>query len=322
MKKIMALVLIAGLGVSGCSPHFHLTFLATEKLQESILLASAAREKIVVIDVSGTISAEPEPGLLKRGSDMVAGIYAQLDRAAGDRQVRGIILRLDTPGGEVTASDILYHEIRRFKERTGIPVLTLMMGIAASGGYYLAMASDWLVAHPTTITGSIGVIAVLPSVQGLLDKVGIQMQVIKSGELKGSGSPYQTLNDAGRAQYQNLIDGHYQRFLRVVEEGRGRLIAPAKMTEVADGRIFSAAQALELKLIDEIGYFDAALKRILSLAKIPAARVVSYTHFPLKKTNIYAQADSSSPLTPGLKRLEDIGASLKSGFYYLWLPGD
>jgi protease-4 len=233
--------------------------------------------------------------------------------------VRGIILRLDTPGGDVTSSDILYREVLKFREKTGIPVVALMMGVAASGGYYVASACDAIIAHPSTLTGSIGVIALFPDVEGLLSKVGVKVQVIKSGNLKDAGSPFRNLSEEEQRLFQDIIDEHYERFLEVIHEKRKDSLSLEDIRQLADGRVYTASQALKLKLIDGVGYFDEALAKVLALAKIASARVVAYTYYPKRQSNLYASKLENPPLFEQ-KTLADALPTLQSGFYYLWLP--
>ncbi|MBP1767437.1 MAG: signal peptide peptidase SppA, type, partial [Candidatus Aminicenantes bacterium] len=152
MKKFgpifFGLILLAG----GCT--VRVDFLGENRLQEVALMKSRAKEKVLVIDVEGMLSALEPGGVFNREGDVLSRVYARLQAADEDDLVRGIILRLDTPGGDVTSSDILYREILKFKKRTGLPVVALMMGVAASGGYYVASACDAIIAHPSTITGS------------------------------------------------------------------------------------------------------------------------------------------------------------------------
>ncbi len=218
MKKhwlwVCGLVLLA----AGCT--FRVDFLGEDRMQEVVLVKSPAKEKVLVVDVEGMISTLAPGSVFNREGDMLSQVYARLQRAGEDKLVRGIILRLDTPGGDVTSSDILYREVLKFKKRTGLPVVALMMGVAASGGYYVASACDAIIAHPSTITGSIGVISLFPDVEGLLSKVGVKVQVIKSGELKDAGSPFRNLNEQEQRLFQGIIDELYARFLDVVHEKR------------------------------------------------------------------------------------------------------
>ena len=288
-------------------------------MEEIILLKSAAKEKILMIDVEGLISSLPSSGLFAREGDLLSQIYYRLEKASEDPLVRGIILRLDTPGGEVTTSDIIYNEIMKFKQKTKRPVVGLMMGIAASGGYYIASACDCIIAHPSTITGSIGVISIFPNVQELLTKIGVKMNVIKSGEMKDSGSSFKDLSEEDKRVFQGIIDELYQNFLDVIHRSRKSSISLEELKKLADGRVYTAQQALKLKLIDEIGYFDSALKKALSLASLKQAKVIAYSYYPKTKTNIYAMSLQDTSLLKE-NSFEKLFPSLKTGFYYLWLP--
>lgn len=305
--------------LSACSPQFNLDLLGKEQIQEVVLVKSRVKEKILLLDISGLITSSMKTGVFDREGDILSQIYFRLKKAAEDNRVKGIILRLDTPGGEVTASDIIYHEILNFRKRTGIPVLALMMGLTASGGYYIASACDLLIAHPSTLTGSIGVISLFPNLEGLLDKLGIQVHVIKSGKLKDSGSAFRQMTPEEREAFQKIVDEYHRGFQDVVYENRKEYLSREDVEKLADGRVMTASQAFEAKLIDEIGYFDTALERILDLASLPEANVISYTYFPKRKTNIYATRLKNEPLLESAN-LADMVQSLKSGFYYLWHP--
>jgi len=319
MKKAVLLVPVLAAALAACSPQIRLDLLGEDKLQEVVLVPSPAREKVLMIDIDGMISAALETGIFSREKSLVARVFERLERAAADPRVKAVILRLDTPGGEVTASDIVYHEVLRFKERTGLPVIGLMMSVAASGGYYIASACDFIVAHPSTLTGSIGVISIFPSVESLMAKVGVKVAVIKSGPVKDSGSPFRDMTDEEKAIFQGIIDEYYEGFLAVVTRGRQGKIRAAELRTIADGRVYTAPQALKLGLIDAVGYFDDAFAKARDLASLKSARLVSYTYFPKTKTNIYAgRLADVSPLDA--KVLETMLGALKTGFYYLWLP--
>jgi protease-4 len=317
-KTVLTAIALAA-ALAACSPQIRIDLLGEDKLQEVVLLPSQAREKVVMIDIDGTISSALETGILAREKSVVTRVFERLERAAADPRVKAVILRLDTPGGEVTASDIVYHEILRFKERTGMPVVGLMMSVAASGGYYIASACDAIVAHPSTLTGSIGVISIFPSVESLMAKVGVKVNVIKSGPVKDSGSPFRDMTEDEEAIFQGIIDEYYEGFLEVVARGRRGKIAEDELRRIADGRVYTAPQALKLGLIDAIGYFEDGFGRALDLASLEEAKLVSYTYFPKTKTNIYAsRLGPAAPLDT--KVLESIVGALKTGFYYLWLP--
>ncbi len=319
MKKTLVLLPVLAAVLAACSPQIRIDLLGEDKLQEVVLVPSAAREKVLMIDVDGMISSALETGIFAREKSVVARVFERLERAAADPWVKAVILRLDTPGGEVTASDIVYHEVLRFKERTGLPVVGLMMSVAASGGYYIASACDVIVAHPSTLTGSIGVISIFPSVEALMAKVGVKVNIIKSGPAKDSGSPFRDMTDDEKKLFQGIIDEYYEGFLAVVARGRKGKIQAADLRTIADGRVYTAPQALKLGLIDAIGYFDDAFGKARDLASLKSARLVSYTYFPKTKTNVYAgQLADFSPLDA--KVIASMIGALKTGFYYLWLP--
>jgi protease-4 len=313
---VIALLLVT---LSGCAVHLHFDLLGEARLQEVVLEKSKAREKVLLLDIEGLLVSGSEPGSLNRERDLLSSVLAKLSRAAQDPDIRAVILRLDTPGGEVTASDLLYHEILRFKKRTGLPVVALMMNLAASGGYYVACACDRIVAHPTTLTGSIGVIALFPETGELLGKLGLRVNVIKSGALKDAGSLFRGMTEEERTLFQKMIDENYQAFVEVVAANRSGLLTREQVVRLADGRVYTAKQALEAKLIDEVGYFDSTLDTVLRMAGLGQAKVVAYTHYPKTQTNIYAQASAGQPMAADEAWSRLLGY-LKSGFYYLWLP--
>lgn len=313
------LFLLILLLAAACSPHVHLDFLGQERLEEVVLIPSPAKHKILVLDVTGVIGLSVDTGLFERESNLISRVHARLNRAAADPLVKGVILRIDSPGGEVTASDIITHEIIKFRERTGIPVVALTMGTAASGGYYIAAGCDAIFAHPSTITGSIGVISIFPNVRELFEKLGLEMTIVKSGAMKDAGSPFKEMSEEERAVFQRINDEFYEKFLDVVHSARGNFLSREKLKKLADGRILTAAQALEHGLIDSIGYIDEALAEVRSRAGIRSARVVGYTYYPKTKSNIYAAGRLEAPRFD-LNRMRELLPSLKSGFYYLWLP--
>jgi protease-4 len=317
MRKKAIGLCFALLLAAGCS--VNIDVLGKPDIREVVLIRNPAKEKILVIDIGGTIGALGQNNPFSPEGDVVSQVYARLQKAAEDHLVRGVILKLDTPGGDVTSSDILYREILKFKKKTGVPVVGLMMGLAASGGYYVASACDAVVAHASTITGSIGVIAIFPNVAGLISKVGVDVRVIKSGALKDAGSPFRSMSPEEQRVFEGVINEMYEDFLKVVYERRKGALSMEELRRLADGRVYTGLQALRLKLIDEVGYFDDALARTLSLAKLGAARVVAYSHYPKRQNNPYA-VEFKSPVLIEKKGLEDALPSLRAGFYYLWVP--
>ena len=268
---------------------------AGPKLEEFILENNQSQNKIAVITVDGIITSHELNG---SGNNMVDVIAAQLNRARDDKRVKAVILKVDSPGGEVLASDEIYKEIRAFETdepgengkpgRKGKPVICSMGSLAASGGYYIASGCRWVVANELTLTGSIGVIMHGWNYRGLMDKVGIAPMTYKSGKFKDMLSGERATNEIPaeeRALVQGLIDETYKKFKSVVAEGRdaahdlnkkaGQPLAD-NWEEFADGRVVSGKQALALGFVDEIGDFDDAVDRAEKLVHIHDSNLVEY----------------------------------------------
>ncbi len=255
------------------------------KLEEVTLRESTSSDKIVVIPVVGIISGEAA----QRGDySLVTLIKEQLRRARLDSDVKAVVLKINSPGGEVLASDEIANFIKEFQTNSSKPVVVSMGSLAASGGYYISAPCDWIVANDLTITGSIGVIMHGFNYRGLLDKIGVKPQVFKSGKFKdmlsGSKSEEETLPEE-RQMVQHLIDETFGKFKEVVADGRkaayksnhqqGRQLA-SDWESYADGRILSGKEAYKLGFVDETGDFEKALSRARSLAGITRSEVVQY----------------------------------------------
>jgi protease IV len=280
------------------------------------------RDKIALIDVDGMIlNAKSGGGLLGGGGDNpVAQFRERLDAAAADDHVKAVVLRLNTPGGGVTASDIMYEDLLRFRRETGKPVVVCMMDVCASGGYYLAMGADVVIAHPTTVTGSIGVIMSLYNASGLAALVGVRSEPIKSGPNKDIGNPLRPMTDEERAVLQGIVDGFYGRFVEVV--ATGRKMPPERVRELADGRVYTGCEAERLGLVDRVGYLEDALDTARQLACVKDARVVAYDKCAGCRGSIYAAAPSlPSQITVKLDLPGLGGGTASAGFLYLWEPG-
>lgn len=279
-------------------------------------------DKIALIDISGAITSEaPRPGLFGGASEsMVKRVLDQLRFAGADPSVKAIVLRIDSPGGGVTASDILHREVKELRAKKGKPVVAALMDTAASGGYYIAAASDRIIAHPTTVTGSIGVIMQTFNLAGLLEKVGVEIGAIKSAAKKDIGSPFRAMTDEEQAVLQSVIDDMYLRFVDVVKEGRPEL-SREQVKKLADGRIFTARQALAAGLIDGIGYMDKAFEEAARLGGASAPRIVRYhrENEPPGSIETRARVAGAAPLVQ-VDLLSALGP-LKPGFYYYWAPG-
>lgn len=307
---------------SGCSFISISLAPAIEPLRETTISGSG-KEKILILDISGIISEERQRGLagLSEEPDMVSRVKEELIMAARDKHMKAIMLRINSPGGTVTASDMIYHEIRQFRKKTDMKVVACIMDLGASGGYYVAVSADKIIAHPTTVTGSIGVIMLNLSVEGLLQKIGVKDTTIKTGEFKDMGSPLKTMTEKERGIFQGVMDTLYERFLTVIAENRKEL-TPEKLKSLADGRIYTAKQALQHGLIDQIGYLDEAILLAKQEAGLTEARVVTYHRPGIYKNNIYSRLGS-----PGFGDINLLNIDLKTfvhsgtpSFMYLWAP--
>ncbi len=312
----------------GCAPPSLLItpVSSSRALVESVVLredAWAAR-KIALIDVEGVISNAREQSLLgPSGENPVSLFQEKLDKARGDDAVKAVVLRINSPGGGVTASDLMHGELRRFREKSGKPVVACLMDVAASGGYYLACGADRIIAHPTTVTGSIGVIMMLPDFSGVMRRIGVDVVAIKSGPLKDAGSPFRAMKDSERPVFQKIIDAMYERFLDVVSRSRPALTRD-RIRELADGRVYLADEALETGLIDEIGTLRAALDAAKGLAGIADRDivVVQYARPLGYRPNIYSRSSDAPAATVNLLNVE-LPPWLRGGhpqFLYLWSP--
>src|SRR5881275_2852765 len=322
MRAGLLLIALA-LGTSGCFVSLgDLGLLRGERPLRETTLEGEGRAKILLVDVSNVITDLPTRhafGLLEEEST-VERVHAELKKAADDTRLKAVVLRVNSPGGGVTASDDVYGEIVRFKKERKVPVVAALGDLAASGGYYVACAADRIVAHPTTVTGSIGVILTGLNLEGLLAKVGVRNQTFKAGEHKDILSPLRGATAEERRIVQSILDDLHARFVSVVREGRPKLDV-SRLAELTDGRIFDAPQALQAGLIDQIGDLHAAIDAAKAAAHVEEARVVAYRRPDETRENIYSAA-RGAPVQVNLLPV-DLGALATSGprFMYLWAPG-
>ncbi len=318
--KWTLLATLIGMLCCGCAgPRITLFPDSSDPLREMTLEGDAA-DKIQVIPITGFISDETKASVMGTRPSVVQEVVSHLRLAEKDTKVKAILLKIDTPGGSTTASDILYHEITAFKERTGKTVVACMMNMATSGGYYVALPADTIMAHPTTITGSVGVILMRPEVSGLMEKLGVGVGVNKSGQNKDMGSPFRPITPAEENMLQDLADTLGKRFVDLVARHRG--LTGERLAMVADARLFLADAALAAGLVDKIGYLSDAITETKRIAGLDAdARVVTYRRTEYADDNLYNTLTSSTPNKP--MALVDMGPmadlfALEAGFYYLW----
>ncbi len=322
MKKIILLVALSGLlACTACTaPRLNIFDTTPSPLQE-YTLEGKGKDKILVIPVSGMISDAPQQDFFGAKPSLVEQVVVQLNKAKTDSQIKAVLLKVNSSGGTVTASDLLYNEISAYKAKTGNKVTVAMMDVAASGAYYLSLPADLILAHPTTLTGSVGVIFMRPKAYGLLEKIGLGVEINKYGKNKDMGTPFRESNDEEKALMQDTVDRFGKRFAGLVEKHRNP--GPDALAKIATARIFVADEALELKLIDKIGYLADAVAETRKLAGLPQdAKVVVYRRRSVPEDNYYntsGAAVESGRLSPIYIAVPEI-LQMKAGVYYLW-PG-
>ncbi len=215
-------------------------------------ITTGSGDKIAVVELKGDISSSEE-------------IVRQLKKYREQRAVRAILLRIDSPGGGVVASQEMYEEVRKTRDG-GKPVVVSMGSLAASGGYYVACGGSRIVANRGTLTGSIGVISEFLQLQELFGKIGVDVKTIKAGKLKDAGTPTRKMTDVDQRYFQELMDGVHRQFIAVVE--RERKLSHENVVGLADGRVFTGERALELGLVDTLGTYEDAIQITAAIAGI------------------------------------------------------
>jgi protease-4 len=283
------------------------------KVRESTVFGQRSDpDKIAVIDIEGVIGSVPT------GSGVsLDDLATMLERAENDRYVRGVLLRVNSPGGSVAASETLHGMIASFRKRSEKPVVVSMGEVAASGGYYIALAADKIVAQPSTITGSIGVIVPTVNASDGLDRIGIRSRSVTSGPNKDIANPLAPPQEAHYALLQVMVDEFYAQFRTLVLTSRPAVVDPDL---TLDGRVVTGARALELGLVDLLGGIPEAAHTIEVLAGIDGARGVKYYRGSAKPYSPYARAESGN-VPAQFSWLGFIERPLTgSGMYYLWMP--
>jgi protease-4 len=309
------------------------------KLDECMLVNNHSANKIAVVTVDGIITSHEAD---EAGNSMVDVIKAQLDRASEDRRVKAVILKVDSPGGEVLASDDIYKAIRDFETvskgehgkpaHSAKPVICSMGSLAASGGYYISSSCRWIVANDLTLTGSIGVIMHGWNYRGLMDKVGVAPMTYKSGKFKDMLSGERATNEIPEGEHdlvQNLIMETYGQFTNVVSTGRGKAHELNKMegmqlasnwADFADGRVVSGKKALDLGLVDQVGDFDDAVDKAQSIADIQDCNLIEYRErYDISNfLSMFGQSGQSKDIK---LELDTEAPKLRAGLmYYLYQP--
>lgn len=332
MKKISIFATTAmALLLNGCV-YVSIPFPEAEPLAEKVI-GGHGPDKVLVVDLSGVISDDEVESFagINTEQNITARVKEELDLAYADKAVKAVVLRINTPGGSVTTCDIITHEIAEFKKDKKIPIVAELMDTAASGGYYIAVTADKIIAHPTTVTGSIGVIAYNVNAAGLLEKIGVVDATIKSGDKKDIGSPLRPMTKDDKAILQSIINELYDKFIDTIMEGRKSAgLTREALLKLADGRIYTANQAKEAKLIDSIGYLDNAIDEAKEAAGLKGkdATIITYAQRSNYKSNIYSKAYAKAVESkPAGNQVNIVNIDARSltrrvgaSFMFLWTP--
>jgi protease-4 len=310
---LIALIVLVGASIMGGGAY---SAAATDgvPLQEVSVSGQAGDPKIALVPVRGILL----PGATL-GPDPARVFQAMLDQAANDDRVRAVVLLVDSPGGGITTCDVMLKHLRDFKADARRPVVALLEDVAASGGYYVSCGADRIMAHPTTTTGSIGVMIPLYDVSGLMKRFGVADRTVTSGEFKDMGSPFALKTEEERERereiFQELVMNMHRQFVDVV--ARGRDMSEEEAGKLADGRVYTSGQAEANGLVDVIGYQDDAVELAKELAGLRRAHVVRYAR-ARSLTEMLLMDQSVGRSRSGMDALTELLASTR--LLYLWCP--
>lgn len=337
MSRLLVVVVLGLL--NGCAPvSVNLTLFADSSrlVETTVQRDKEARDaKVALIDVRGLIAEKTEAGIFNPAGSSVDDLSTRLRKAEEDRAVKAIVIRINSPGGTVTASDMMFREVRRFAAESKKPVVASLGEVAASGGYYLALAADRIIAEPTSITGSIGVIMPTVNFSEGLNKIGIVSRSIKSGKNKDLANPLEPMRDEQYAVLQRMVDEFYDGFRGLVVERRTRAagvgtrtLDTKRLDELTDGRVVTGMKAAEAGLVDQTGGVAEAFAVAKGLAGIEGASLVKY--YPEGSQRPRSPYASAGLIEPGVAEINLVqirtgiqglpGAAGFAGVYYLWLP--
>ena len=290
------------------------------KLKEKTIEGTGP-DKILLVNIDGLINNHKDRGLtgntLHLG--MVEKIRSVIEKAEKDKNIKALLVKINSPGGTVTASDIIFHLFKGYQERTKVKIYMQVMDLAASGGYYIAIAGDVIVAHPTSLIGSIGVIALKVNLKDLMTKIGVDWEIVKSGDKKDFMSPFRAFTKEERNLFQNTIDKFHKRFVTKIAKNRKGLNL-SQVQLLADGRVFDAQEAKNFNLIDHISYLNDTVKKIKKDLKNLNLKLVTYHRNEVFQGNIYSKIENPNILNLINPYLDFNPNTLSPYFFYIWSP--
>jgi protease-4 len=325
-SSLLCLFLIAGWTLAGgCgTPSFLITPVSnSNKLDETTVAPGKGLfpDKVAIVEVEGVIANAKSGGFLEATENPVSLFTQELNKAAEDSDVKAVVLRVNSPGGTVSASDAMYQILQRFKAKTHKPVVASIQEVGASGAFYVSCGADKIMAQPTSLVGSIGVIFETFNLEGTMFKLGIKPENYKSAAHKDIGSPFREPTEDEKVIMQNLVDEYYTRFKSIVTTNRP-INNPADLPMITDGRVFSGTDAQKLGLIDKTGLLEDAITMARDLSHSPDAEVVEYKRPYGYGGSIYALNSAPTPKAASVLQLElpEAASMLPTGFYYIWKP--
>ncbi len=286
-RSLMLPLVLMLLACNGCAfVSMDLGTLTRMQPFEERVIHEGTRDKVLVVEVLGLIrttdrhdSFMPRQGTFERLENI-------LDMAKKDKRIKAMILKIDSPGGGYTASDLIYRKIQEFKASSSIPVVSCIVDQGTSGGYMVALSGDYIVALPSSMVANIGVLLPSISLGGLMDKLGIADQTIKSGKLKDTGSPLHDMSDEEKTILKNMVMEFSSNFIERVKSRRP--VTKEDIAVIQDGRVLTATAGKALHLIDEVGYYEEALRKVEALANIKDPTVVVYRRSGENKGGFYS----------------------------------
>ncbi len=322
MMRISGLFLLSAMlmtALSGCAT-IKLGPSYNQPITEQVLEEGKTDQKVLIINIDGVLNDEPKKGLLATAPSVMDSVIMQLRKAEKDDKIVAVLLKINSPGGGVTVSDILYHELLEFKKRSKKKLYVQMMSLTASGGVYISMAADHIQAHPSTITGSVGVISITADISGTMDKIGAKVNVYKTGDNKDMGSPFREASESDKQAFQSMVQTMVERFYVLVEQ-RNEL-SEEQMAVLKTAKVVTGTEAKKLGLVDSIGYLSDATKHACELGEAKDCKVVSYRYSKNENATTYSPSMQSFDNPASLNLIDlPLAESLKlpAGVYYLYL---